>query len=289
MKSCSGVGQGLFHLGGAGHVERCHPASVRRVGIGPVPNKKPDDLELPAVDGPAQRRLLLGVARVIPEQLRLAPVGRRTRLVQGRPLVRVVGFDGRPDQQWLDRIREHLVQNLSIDREDFDTIPVLHRLGRWSAADRARHKAIRQKLASCPTQQNLQASGVYEGPIKSGAYFLVRVLMHELKKSRQEAGLTLAAVSKRTGIDQAKIVGLAEVKVPVDVIGQVIVQLPRVTGGELAATGQPRWVLPAGVAMMASVASFGKKPVSTTPAHWRRWATRSAMSSAGGTRTSRMR
>jgi uncharacterized repeat protein (TIGR01451 family) len=53
-----------------------------------------------------------------------------------------------------------------------------------------------------------------------------------------------------TGIDQAKIVGLAEIKVPVDVVGQVIVQLPRVTGGELAATGQPRWVLPAGVAMI---------------------------------------
>ena len=53
-----------------------------------------------------------------------------------------------------------------------------------------------------------------------------------------------------TGIDQAKIVGLAEIKVPVDVVGQVIVQLPRVTGGELAATGQPHWVLPAGVAMI---------------------------------------
>jgi len=42
-----------------------------------------------------------------------------------------------PQQLWLDRIREHLVQNLSIDREDFDTIPVLHRLGGWGAADRA--------------------------------------------------------------------------------------------------------------------------------------------------------
>lgn len=41
-----------------------------------------------------------------------------------------------PQRQWLDRIREHLVQNLSIDREDFDTIPVLHRLGGWGAADR---------------------------------------------------------------------------------------------------------------------------------------------------------
>lgn len=42
-----------------------------------------------------------------------------------------------PQQQWLDRIREHLVENLSIDRDDFDTIPVLHRLGGWGAANRA--------------------------------------------------------------------------------------------------------------------------------------------------------
>jgi len=49
--------------------------------------------------------------------------------------------DGRaftaPQKQWLDRIREHLVQNLSIDRDDFDSIPVLHRLGGWGAANRA--------------------------------------------------------------------------------------------------------------------------------------------------------
>src|SRR5580693_3448909 len=32
FQSCSGVGQDLFHLGGAGHVERCHPASVRTTG-----------------------------------------------------------------------------------------------------------------------------------------------------------------------------------------------------------------------------------------------------------------
>ena len=39
-------------------------------------------------------------------------------------------------QQWLDRIRAHLVENLSIDREDFDVSPVLERLGGWTAADR---------------------------------------------------------------------------------------------------------------------------------------------------------
>jgi transcriptional regulator with XRE-family HTH domain len=42
-----------------------------------------------------------------------------------------------------------------------------------------------------------------EGPTKSGAYFAVKVVVHELKKAREAAGLTLADVSKRTGMDQA--------------------------------------------------------------------------------------
>ena len=45
--SRSGVGQGLFHLGGAGDIERCHPAAIRRTGIGPAPNEKADDFNLP--------------------------------------------------------------------------------------------------------------------------------------------------------------------------------------------------------------------------------------------------
>jgi DNA-binding XRE family transcriptional regulator len=76
---------------------------------------------------------------------------------------------------------------------------------KWTAADRARHKAIRAEFANCPTQEDLEASGDYDGPIKSGAYFAVKVMVHELKKARQAAGLTLAAVSKRTGMDQATI------------------------------------------------------------------------------------
>jgi DNA-binding XRE family transcriptional regulator len=74
---------------------------------------------------------------------------------------------------------------------------------KWTAADRARHKAMRAEFADCPTQEDLEISGAYEGPIKSGAYFAVKVIMHELKKTRQAAGLTLAAVSKLTGMDQA--------------------------------------------------------------------------------------
>lgn len=74
---------------------------------------------------------------------------------------------------------------------------------KWTAADRARHKAIRKAFEHCPTQEDLEASGAYEGPIKSGAYFAVKIVVHELKAARQAAGLTLAAVSKLTGMDQA--------------------------------------------------------------------------------------
>lgn len=74
---------------------------------------------------------------------------------------------------------------------------------RWTAADRARHKAIRQEFAAHSTPDELHASGNYEGPIKGGGYCAVRILLHEPKKARQTAGLTLAAVSKRTGLDLA--------------------------------------------------------------------------------------
>lgn len=39
-------------------------------------------------------------------------------------------------QKWLDRIREHLVANLSIDQEDFDIVPVLANAGGWGNANR---------------------------------------------------------------------------------------------------------------------------------------------------------
>jgi type I restriction enzyme R subunit len=38
---------------------------------------------------------------------------------------------------WLERIREHMTVNLSIDQGDFDITPVLSRPGGWGAADRA--------------------------------------------------------------------------------------------------------------------------------------------------------
>jgi type I restriction enzyme R subunit len=43
-----------------------------------------------------------------------------------------------PEQaRWLERIKEHLIVNLAIAKEDFDEIPVLSRAGAWGAANRA--------------------------------------------------------------------------------------------------------------------------------------------------------
>lgn len=39
-------------------------------------------------------------------------------------------------QAWLDRIRAHLIENLSIDRGDFDEMPVFTRHGGWTKADK---------------------------------------------------------------------------------------------------------------------------------------------------------
>jgi type I restriction enzyme R subunit len=40
------------------------------------------------------------------------------------------------EQQWMEYIRLHLVENLSIDREDFEAVPVLSSRGGWSRANR---------------------------------------------------------------------------------------------------------------------------------------------------------
>lgn len=39
-------------------------------------------------------------------------------------------------QQWLNRIREHLIENLSIDRVDFDEMPIFSRHGGWGRANK---------------------------------------------------------------------------------------------------------------------------------------------------------
>lgn len=49
-------------------------------------------------------------------------------------------------EKWLDYIRQHLIQNLSIDRDDFDIVPVLANRGGWARANRVFEGQLAQLL-----------------------------------------------------------------------------------------------------------------------------------------------
>ncbi len=50
-------------------------------------------------------------------------------------------------QQWLGMIEQHLIKNLSIDREDFNLIHVLSARGGWGRANRAFNRQLDDWIA----------------------------------------------------------------------------------------------------------------------------------------------
>jgi transcriptional regulator with XRE-family HTH domain len=73
----------------------------------------------------------------------------------------------------------------------------------WTAADRARHQAIREKFRDWhPSPEELIASGEGANFDLRGEYHQLRPLLEGLRRAREAAGLTLAEVSRRCGIDQ---------------------------------------------------------------------------------------
>ena len=73
----------------------------------------------------------------------------------------------------------------------------------WTAEDRARHQAIREKFREWhPSAEELIASGEGAAFDIRGEYRQLRPLVEEIKQARETAGLTLAEVSRRCGIDQ---------------------------------------------------------------------------------------
>ena len=80
----------------------------------------------------------------------------------------------------------------------------IHRDMKWTAEERARHKAIREKFQrERPTPQQLLESGEYAGPFPHGTYLAIMAALNELKKNREASGLSLADVAERSGIDKA--------------------------------------------------------------------------------------
>ena len=73
----------------------------------------------------------------------------------------------------------------------------------WTEEDRARHKAIREKFKDKPTYEQLVASGEVSGqPVQLGVYLTLGALLHEMRRIREEAGLSLTDVAERSGIDK---------------------------------------------------------------------------------------
>jgi DNA-binding XRE family transcriptional regulator len=73
----------------------------------------------------------------------------------------------------------------------------------WTAKDRARHRAIRDLFRNWhPSPEELIASGEGANFDLYGEYRALRPFVEEIKRARKAAGLTLAEVSRRCGIDQ---------------------------------------------------------------------------------------
>jgi DNA-binding Xre family transcriptional regulator len=77
---------------------------------------------------------------------------------------------------------------------------------RRTAAQIAKEKRVRQKFQrEKPSFDDLLAAGDLVDLTTQGEYFDLLKAMAQLKKMRLAAGLSLAVVSKRTGIDRAAI------------------------------------------------------------------------------------
>ncbi len=78
-----------------------------------------------------------------------------------------------------------------------------HSKVQWTPEDRARHAAIREKFRDWhPSPEELIATGEAVNFDLRGEYRPLRPLLEEMKRAREAAGLTLAEVSRRCGIDE---------------------------------------------------------------------------------------
>ena len=72
-----------------------------------------------------------------------------------------------------------------------------------SAEQAARHKAIRERFQrEKPSLEELVSSGEYNEPLPMDEYLSIRQAIFALKAAREAAGLSLADVAERTGIDK---------------------------------------------------------------------------------------
>lgn len=82
----------------------------------------------------------------------------------------------------------------------------IHRRIERTASEKVRILALRSRFQSeRPAPQQLIASGEYSEPMPIGQYVEIQRALQELKRQREQSKLSLADVSKRSGIDRAAI------------------------------------------------------------------------------------
>src|SRR5215210_5126455 len=69
--------------------------------------------------------------------------------------------------------------------------------------EKARLAAVRQRFKSRPSVKELAASGEFGPPIPGLTFWAVMALVKELRAAREAAGLSLADLAGRTGMDKA--------------------------------------------------------------------------------------
>jgi hypothetical protein len=74
----------------------------------------------------------------------------------------------------------------------------------WTPDDRERRRKVREHFKGKPTIEQLVASGDLSGnTVPMGLYLEIQQLLHDFKRARQSAGLTLTDIANRTGMDKA--------------------------------------------------------------------------------------
>src|SRR5260370_15850039 len=74
----------------------------------------------------------------------------------------------------------------------------------WTDEDRERHRKVRELFKDKPTIDQLVASGELSGhTLPMCVYLEMLQLLHDLKKARESAGLSLTDLAQRTGMDKA--------------------------------------------------------------------------------------
>lgn len=102
----------------------------------------------------------------------------------------------------------------------------------WTPEDLAQHRTIREKFKGKPSIEELIDQGELSGqPMPLGTYLDLRLMVRSLRNMREEAGLSLGDLAKRSGMDKAMLSRLETGHVPnpgIETIARYVAALDKI-------------------------------------------------------------